>query len=331
MIDMMQAIAVTDIHGNIRVYELLLRVASTWKATSLFISGDLAPSATLESTPEESSDGVALQRSFFQHDFIPLFDSFLVDHRHTDIYVIMGNDDRRANEDVLLAFDRRMPNFHLINDRLVELRETRQMKRFFPDDVSMLYVCGYPYVPPGAGLLMDWVKYDNGLQLRPAGMDPCADVFESGFHSVAPAESGTRTTIADDLTRFDAFMQHAATSSADRTRAISYDPARTIHLFHSPPYGTQLDLAGPLGSVDRLRRNEHVGSSEIRRFIERTQPYLVLCGHCHESAVIGSYKDQLGGTICVNPGSQTHLNVLSLVQFDVEDPSKMTQLYVNAD
>lgn len=324
---MMQAIAVTDIHGNIRIYELLLRVAATWKATSLFIAGDLAPSTVLESSPDQTADGSALQRDFFRHDFIPLFDAFLVNHRHTDVYVIMGNDDRRANEDLLIAFDQRLPNFHLINNRLVELRETRQMKRFFPDDVSMLYVCGYPYVTPGAGLLMDWVKYDNGLQLRPEGMDPCADVFDAGIHSVRIDSNRPRTTIGDDLAGFETFLQR----NGDGPARLPYDPARTIHLFHSPPYGTQLDLAGPLGTVDRLRRNEHVGSSEIRRFIERVQPYLVLCGHCHESAVIGSYKDQLGETRCVNPGSQAHLNVLSLVQFDVEDPMKMTQLYVNAD
>ncbi len=327
----MQSIAVTDIHGNVRIYELLLRVAATWKATSLFITGDLAPSAILESSPGECADGAALQRDFFCHDFIPLFEAFLVNHRHTDVYVIMGNDDRRANEELLLAFDQRVSNFHLINDRLVELRESRQMKRFFPDDVSMLYVCGYPYVTPGAGLLMDWVKYDNGLHLRPAGMDPCADLFEAGIHSVPIDGRETRTTIADDLARFETFMQRTHTNSSNRPGRLPYDPARTIHLFHSPPYGTQLDLAAPFGSVDRVRRNEHVGSSEIRRFIERTQPYLVLCGHCHESAVLGSYRDQLGETRCVNPGSQTHLNVLSLVQFDVEDPTKMTQLYVNAD
>ncbi len=331
MTNMMQAIAVTDIHGNIRIYELLLRVAATWKATSLFIAGDLAPSAVLESSPTETIDGTTRQRDFFQHDFIPLFDAFLVNHRHTDVYVIMGNDDRRANEDLLLAFDQRLPNFHLINNRLVELRETKQMKRFFPDDVSMLYVCGYPYVTPGAGLLMDWVKYDNGLQLRPAGMDPCTDVFENGVHSVPPNGDRPRTTIGDDLARFGAFLEWGGTASPDRSGAKIYDPRRTIHLFHCPPYGTQLDLAAPLGTVDRLRRNEHVGSSEIRRYVERTQPYLVLCGHCHESAVLGSYKDQLGGTRCVNPGSQAHLNVLSLVQFDVEDPTKMTQMYVNAD
>jgi len=327
----MQAIAVSDIHGNIRIYELLLRVAATWKSTSLFIAGDLAPSAMHESTPEETNDGTSLQRNFFRHDFIPLFDAFLVNHRHTDVYVIMGNDDRRANEDLLSAFDERLPNFHLVNNRLVELRETKQMMRFFPDDVSMLYVCGYPYVTPGAGLLMDWVKYDNSLKLRPAGMDPCADVFEAGVDSVPADQGEPRTTIGDDMEQFDRFLQRDGAGSSDDTPGIPYDPRRTIHLFHSPPYGTQLDLAAPLGTVDRLRRNEHVGSSEIRRFIERTQPHLVLCGHCHESAVLGSYKDQLGETRCVNPGSQAHLNVLSLVQFDVEDPTKMTQLYVNAD
>ena len=79
-----------------------------------------------------------------------------------------------------------------------------------------------------------------------------------------------------------------------------------------------------------MRLPDHIGSTEIRRFIERTQPYLVLCGHCHEAVVLGDYKVDVGATRCVNPGSQTHIDVLSLVQFNVFEPSEMKQLFIHA-
>jgi len=75
----------------------------------------------------------------------------------------------------------------------------------------------------------------------------------------------------------------------------------------------------------------HVGSSELRRFIERSRPYLVLSGHCHESVVYGDYKVDIGETRCVNPGSQTQSNVLSVVQFDAFAPTNMKQFFINAD
>ena len=192
------------------------------------------------------------------------------------------------------------------------------MHSFFPDEVPLLHVAGYPYVPPGAGLLMDWVKFENRLELRPPGTDPCADLFASGIKTIDGVGVGT---IAEDLDNYGRYL-HADDGS--------YDPGRTIHLFHAPPYDTPLDWVPPGGTYQHLRLPDHVGSSEIRRFIEREQPYLVISGHCHESMVLGDYHTHIGRTPCVNPGSQSHIDVLSLVQFDVYDPRQMKQLFINA-
>ena len=51
-------------------------------------------------------------------------------------------------------------------------------------------------------------------------------------------------------------------------------------------------------NCDRLRTGEHVGSEAIRRFVERAQPDLVLCGHIHESRGV----DEIGRSRIVNPG-----------------------------
>ena len=324
----MQSVAVTDIHGNILLYELLFRVADQWKLTSIFITGDLAPNSLqgrLNGVEDRTSEdhGVVLQREFFIEQFIPLCSSFLLAHRHSDIYVIMGNDDRRANEPLLEVFDKETLNFHLLNDRLVALRDSHQKQAFFPGEVPLLWVAGYPYVPPGGHLLMDWVKYENRVKLRPMGMDSTVDIYEMGITTDAREHL---STIADDLEDFETYLRRNARADEE----ISYNPAQTIHLFHAPPYNTPLDWTTPRGRYDYLPLSDHVGSIEIRRFIERVQPYLVLSGHCHESVVTGDYKVDLGRTRCVNPGSQTHLDVLSVVQFDLYHPEAMKQFFIHA-
>ena len=320
----MNAIAVTDLHGNSQLYELLLRIADLWKISSVFISGDLAPG--IHEPTDISIVGIeeALdhQRAFFADAFIPMFEVFLSAHRQTDVYAIMGNDDRRANEPMLQEFDDATRNFHLVNDRMVELHNAKQIRTFFPGEVPKLFVAGYPYVPIGGGLLMDWVKHENRVGLMPPGMDPCMEIDDSGIRTV---QSQSDSTIEEDLADFSGYLKRSGEGES-----LEYDPVQTIHLFHAPPYNTPLDQIAPQGQYDFVRLPDHIGSSEIRRFIERAQPYLALCGHCHEAVVLGSYKTDIGATRCVNPGSQTHINVLSIVQFDPYQPTEMKQFFINA-
>lgn len=319
---MMNAVAVSDLHGNLRLYELLLRIVDLWKISSVFITGDLAPSA---STPRDAStigieETTDRQLSFFSSTFLPMLEAFLTRHRQTHIYAIMGNDDRRVNESMLEDFQDATRNFHLLNDRIVEFRNAKQIRTFFPDDVPQLLVAGYPYVPLGSGTLMDWVKHENRFELVPPGMDPCIEFDAWGTRTVQTQQS----TIEDDLADFAAYL-----SQWGRSEDVDYDPENTIHLFHAPPYNTPLDQIAPQGRYDYLPLPDHIGSIEIRRFVEREQPYLVLCGHCHEAVVLGDYKTDIGATRCVNPGSQTHIDTLSIVQFDPYSPTDMKQFFIN--
>ena len=64
--------------------------------------------------------------------------------------------------------------------------------------------------------------------------------------------------------------------------------SKLILVTHSPPYGTEADYTGV----------KHIGSSAIRRFVERVQPILVCAGHAHEGRSITKLKD----TVIVNAG-----------------------------
>lgn len=63
----------------------------------------------------------------------------------------------------------------------------------------------------------------------------------------------------------------------------------TILVTHAPPINT---------NADKTSDDIHVGSSSIRKIIEKYQPSLNICGHIHEAASI----DKLDETIIINPG-----------------------------
>ena len=77
-----------------------------------------------------------------------------------------------------------------------------------------------------------------------------------------------------------------ATLCALLSAAAAMMPPRTILVVHPPPRGV----------LDAVLGRFHVGSINLRHFIESVQPRLVICGHIHECAGIGA----IGKTRVVN-------------------------------
>jgi len=97
-------------------------------------------------------------------------------------------------------------------------------------------------------------------------------------------------------------------------------PGTAVYNLHVPPINTQLDKA-PAVSHDFNYVKEglgikfiHAGSSAVRESIERHNPLLGLHGHIHESKGF----EKLGGTLCINPGSEYSDGILrgALVNLD---------------
>lgn len=87
---------------------------------------------------------------------------------------------------------------------------------------------------------------------------------------------------------------------------------RAVVNFHCPPYGSGLDVAPELDeNLKQVIRGGRpsvisVGSKAVREAIKRYQPVVGLHGHIHESH--GAQK--IGGTLCLNPGSEYSSDVL---------------------
>jgi Icc-related predicted phosphoesterase len=96
------------------------------------------------------------------------------------------------------------------------------------------------------------------------------------------------------------------------------DVKNAIFNIHVPPYNSQIDSAplmdAQLRPVDGGQTRVPVGSTAVRKLIEKYQPMLGLHGHIHEAK--GSTK--IGRTICINPGSTYGEGYLSGVLINLD-------------
>ena len=204
-----------------------------------------------------------------------------------DFFVIMGNDDPRAYEYLFIEKDK---------EKVVKYVHFKTVK------FGSLFVTGYSYVPPTPFQLKDWERYD---------VSRFVDV------GAIPPESGMRTVEVEK----DEIIY--STISEDIKKLTKNAPVeKTIFLFHSPPYKSNLDRAPLDGKkVDHVPMDVNVGSIAIQRFIERKQPFLTLHGHVHESArLTGSWMERNGKTYsfsAAHDGAE-----LSLIRFDTENLEK---------
>lgn len=90
---------------------------------------------------------------------------------------------------------------------------------------------------------------------------------------------------------------------------------------HVPPYNSTIDMAPKLDSTLRPVYEGGrpsfipVGSTSVRKVIEKYQPMLGLHGHIHESP--GLVK--IGKTQCINPGSEYSEGILRAYMIELED------------
>lgn len=97
------------------------------------------------------------------------------------------------------------------------------------------------------------------------------------------------------------------------------DPRRAIFMIHVPPYDSGLDeaplldenLRPTISAGDVLRGP--VGSTAVRRIIEKYQPALSVHGHIHESGG----ERRIGDTLAINPGSEANHGILRGYLIDI--------------
>jgi hypothetical protein len=100
------------------------------------------------------------------------------------------------------------------------------------------------------------------------------------------------------------------------------NPRKAIFCFHVPPYNSLLDIAPILDNELRPQmdvaggyKTGPVGSTAVRKMIEKYQPLLGLHGHIHESRA----STNIGRTLCVNPGSEYGEGILRGIVIELDE------------
>ena len=277
----------SDLHGRASRYETLFRTIEDERPSLVFLGGDLLPSYLAPRTsPGESFEDFI--RDCLHHGFGRL--RKVLGKEYPRVFLILGNDDLRAEEPSISA------------EGAGDLWQYVHNRRVQVGDFS---IYGYSYIPPTPFRLKDWERYDVSAYVDPGCTHPA-----EGWHSTSITERELKyATIKDDLEKL---------GNGD-------DLARSVFLFHTPPYDTDLDRAALDGMmVDHVPLDVHVGSIAVRRFIEARQPYLTLHGHVHESTrLTGSWKQKIGRTFAFSAAHDGP--ELCLVQFILEDPESATR------
>jgi Icc-related predicted phosphoesterase len=275
---------VSDLHGREKFYKKLFSAVQQDVPKAVFLGGDLLPSGSLYFGGEQT----------FKNNFT---DDFLVPEllklrgvlkKHFPrFFIILGNDDARAEEAVILHHDQ---------ENLWKYMHYR--KTAFMD----YQIYGYSCVPPTPFVLKDWERYDVSHFIDPGALAP-----EEGRLTAAVCEKEIQEhTIQDDLENL---------SAGDSL-------ANAIFLFHAPPYQTRLDRAALDDRfVEHVPLDVHVGSIAIQRFIQEKQPLVTLHGHVHESArLTGFWQEKIGRT---HAFSAAHDGPeLAIICFDPSQPEK---------
>ena len=278
---------VSDLHGQVSRYKKLITAIIDEKPAAVFMGGDLLPPG-----PVSSGVGKPPIKNFVKDFLVPYFGDLrqVLGEAYPRVFVILGNDDSRIEEnDMIAAMADNI--WAYVHNQVVEF-----------GDFS---VYGYAYVPPTPFLLKDWERYDVSRYVDPGCISP-----EDGWHTFEqPANITKYATIQNDLENL----------------AGGSDLSRSIFLFHTPPYQTNLDRAELDGKViDHVQVDIHVGSIAVKRFIENRQPLLTLHGHIHESSrLMGSWKERIGQTYsftAAHDGPE-----LALVRFDPENLKDATR------
>jgi Icc-related predicted phosphoesterase len=282
----------TDLHGSERCFRKWLNAAAVYEAQVLVLGGDLTGKVLVPLVAGNGQDAAAL-------------DSERERIRMTGRYpVVVTADENAAIEaDPALLDSRFQQAMEETLRAWVELAD----ERLAGTDVAAFTMLGNDDAPRLADVLRGATRStyaEDAIVELPGGFE----MASLGYSTPTPWNT-PRELAEDEL--------------ADRLTALFdglRDPAHAIVNLHCPPAGTHLDQAAKLDAELRPVVDASglvmasVGSTAVRSAIERYQPMLGLHGHVHESPG----TERLGGTLCINPGSDYGDGVLRGAIVDLE-------------
>lgn len=278
----MKVVFASDLHGRTDLYRGLSDYALRHGARCVVIGGDLLPTrlwsmGQLIRRKADFAHALDAQLSFIDSFLAPFVTEFSSRHPGTSLLYVPGNHDWMNAVEHLR---RKAPAALCIHGRAERI-----------DGVTFM---GYGCTTDSSFWVKDYVRRDL----------PDSGFVQSRFPLVSTAGG-------IGLSRDGAYALMRPSIEEDLSRLpVGGDKARTVCIFHCPPFGSGLDT---------LYTGKPIGSKAIGRFIRERSPLVSLHGHIHEAPYqSGFYYCTIGRTLAVNPGHQS--GKLHAVAFDTDDP-----------
>ncbi len=297
----------TDIHGSDRCFGKFLSAAKTYKASAIILGGDITGKmiVPIVKQPDGSHKLYLLgkeQRPQNDRELKEMMATIRAVGYYPHVTDQAELDDMTRNPEKVRGKFQEM----MINSVKSWVKQAEE--RLKGSGVKCFVSAGNDdeyYIDPVLNS-SDFLVYPEGKVFR---LDNEHEMVSCGYTNMTPWKCPRDIPEEELEKRIEEMTQHVENMT------------NCVFNLHCPPYGTIIDMAPrltaemkpvlePGGGMEMTP----VGSTSIRKIIEKNQPLLGLHGHIHESKGVA----KIGRTVCVNPGSEYTEGILKgfLVELD---------------
>jgi uncharacterized protein len=289
---------VSDVHGSERLFLKFTHAGPVYKADVLMIGGDIT-GKTITPIFEKSGSWTAQYVGSWRtaHNQEEL-DKLEKDVRELGSYPYRTTETEWASR---RESEKKMDDlFAIVMSESIRRWVSLAEERLKPLGVKTILNIGNDDLPMVGDLIKqsDYVIYPNESIVQ---IDDHHEMPSVGYSNMTPWNCPGDISEEELLSRLE------------KTTAGLSKPETSLFNFHCPPYDTHLDVApkldanlAPVLTPGGEPEMAHVGSTSVRKIIEKLQPLAGLHGHIHESRGVS----KIGKTQCFNPGSEYVSGVL---------------------
>lgn len=301
----------TDVHGSVRTFQKFISCWKSYGVSNLILGGDITGKMVVPII--ERSNG-EYESEFLGQKWTGRKDGLdELEHRIS----IVGFYPYIVKEDEKTELDTNPKKLNEVYDRLVTERLEKWIKlaeEKLRDTGVNVYITGGNDDPP----YIEQIIRSSNFVIDPEGQ---VTTIDGKYEMVSLADSNpTPWKTPRECTEEE--LEKKIESMISKVK----DVKKCIFNFHVPPKDSTIDTAPKLDASvsppkyvveSGVQIMVGVGSSAVRRTIEKHQPTLGLHGHIHESR--GAIK--IGRTLCLNPGSEYGEGILRGVIVTLKDDS----------
>lgn len=287
----------SDVHGSERCFRKFLNAAKFYNANVLVMGGDILGKAIV--FLEEINRGVYVAEEHGHQMKLTSQEELQAFEKRASDKGLYPYRCRQGEPQELRASGKIEPLFEQLMKERLEDWVALADERLAGTGVRC-YIMGGNDDPPLVLEVLEGANIVRNPEEHIVQLDDYSEMISCGWSNPTPWHTPREYTEEELGKRIDALMTQVKR------------PESLVMNLHVPPFESGLDDAPELDSSLKVQtsmgqtRFKPVGSTAVRRAIERYQPLVGLHGHVHEAHA----SCKIGRTVCINPGSDFSEGVL---------------------